>query len=260
MGKRLSVAEKPSVGKDKKKEYQKLIEDVRSSYKSDPPDFNSKGVCLQWCDDCKEINLWTYWQGQGNLNPKILLVGQDWGCPTDEQGRKLIENIRVMKAGKDVCYAGIDLSRTDSNLKDLFETIDYQDIIHKQYSDLFFTNLALGYRSKGTSGNLKKSWLKHDYDFFRRLVGILEPETIICLGRATLLGVLQALQIKDRPRIKSYNAFIESEDNPVLYRHNEKQIRIFGFAHCGAMGTLNRNSRKGTDLLKQKEDWKKILR
>ena len=55
----------------KEAKYTKLIEKVKNSYQSNPNG-------LTWCDDCKEINLWTYWQGRGNLNAKILLVGQDW--------------------------------------------------------------------------------------------------------------------------------------------------------------------------------------
>ena len=40
-------------------------------------------------DNCKnhevlasEINLWTFWQGRGHKNVKIMLVGQDWGNPS----------------------------------------------------------------------------------------------------------------------------------------------------------------------------------
>lgn len=29
--------------------------------------------------EMKEPGLWTYWQGRGVRNPKIMIVGQDWG-------------------------------------------------------------------------------------------------------------------------------------------------------------------------------------
>lgn len=236
---------------DKTHQYRQLIEDVRSSYRSSALDYNNKGVCMTWCEDCQEINLWTYWQGRASLNPKILLVGQDWGCPSENED--LVSNIKEIEKNSQTPYVGDEVSVTDRNLSILFDTIGYQDILNNRYEDLFFTNLCLGYRSKGTSGNLKKSWLRRDYGFFKRLVAILCPETIICLGRATFEGVLDALCI-EKPGIKSYNWFIRNEVNPIKYG----DIHIYGFAHCGTMGTLNRNGRKSTSLDKQIEDWKKI--
>lgn len=43
---------------------------------------NSKGkVYMRSFPACKEINLWTYWQGYNAMAPKILVIGQDFGCP-----------------------------------------------------------------------------------------------------------------------------------------------------------------------------------
>lgn len=63
--------------------YQQLILCVQSAY----PVYQDSVVYdknqLVWCDACKkEINLWSYWQG--SLDAKIMLVGQDWGCPFDK--------------------------------------------------------------------------------------------------------------------------------------------------------------------------------
>ena len=38
----------------------------------------------------------------------------------------------------------------------------------------------------------------------------------------------------------------------------ERYSYVFALAHCGAMGTLNRNSKISTDLEKQLADWRKI--
>lgn len=241
---------------DKKDEYDKLIMDVKASYQKFPEDKNSDGVYMIWCDDCQEINLWTYWQGQGCFDPKIMLVGQDWGCANDPQS---ISNIKAMNRGEEGGYFSGKVFDTDINLNRLFESIGYHDIINNRYQDLFFTNLSLGYRSKGTSGNLKDTWLKHDYEFFARLVSILEPEIIICLGKATFEGTLDALGVEDKPKIKTYNDFIVSGLNPVTIEIGNNEVKIYGFAHCGAMGTLNRNNKKDRSLDKQIEDWKRIL-
>ena len=241
---------------NKEVEYRKLVKDVEEAYWVRTRDMNAKGVYLKRCEECEEINLWTYWQGRGNYDPKYLLVGQDWGCVSDENGKLLVENIQAMKREEDIAYAGAAISKTDRNLVELFDHLGYPDIDSIRYEDLFFTNLCLGYRSEGISGNLKKNWLRQDYPFFRRLVQILEPQSIICLGRDTFVGVLEALGHK-KPKIKRYNDFIESDSNPVRAQINGAEVRIFGFAHCGVMGTLNRNNKQGTDLEKQKQDWEK---
>ena len=64
-------------------------------------------------------------------------------------------------------------------------------------------------------------------------------------------------------RFKGYNAFLTGKDNPVAVTLScGKQVYVFAQAHCGAMGTLNRNRPKdpsgaiGLEL--QKKDWSKM--
>ena len=119
----------------KQSAYQALIEQVRNYYRS-----QSDG--LRWCEDCQEINLWTYWQGRGNLDAKILLVGQDWGCPWDPAALSCIANIRKMNAGEQVPYMLGNESITDQNLIRLFGEIGYKirdSAVGNE--DLFFTNV-----------------------------------------------------------------------------------------------------------------------
>ena len=52
--------------------YEELVKKVNE--KSNHVDFEPKsGMQLQ------EVNAWTYWQGVGVRNPKVMIVGQDWG-------------------------------------------------------------------------------------------------------------------------------------------------------------------------------------
>ena len=243
---------------DKKKEYERLVGDVKASYTNLKPDLNNKKIYMVWCDDCEEINLWTYWQGRGTLSQRILLVGQDWGSIKGAEEDNFARNIIEINKGITGTYISDSDSVTDNNLNKLFESIGYHDVMHIRYQDLFFTNLSLGYRSEGTSGNLKMSWLRKDYDFFERLVAILQPEIIICLGRATFKGVLTALKIKDKPKINRYNDFICSKSNPAHITCYGKDVSIFGVAHCGTMGTLNRNDKSSISLERQIKDWSKI--
>ena len=241
----------------KQKRYDCLIEKVKTSYPSRDPYDNGKELRLYWCEDCEEINLWTYWQGRGNLDAKIMLVGQDWGCPWDVEYLPTLEQVRKANKKQEYDYLNNNPSPTDNNLARLFSELGYD--IGKQCPELFFTNFILGYRAKGFSGGYKNSWAEHDKVYFKELANIIEPNVILCLGRSTFEGVLSAFDTNPPIRIKSFNTFIESPNNPVpVTLENGKTAYVFALSHCGAMGTLNRNGKKSADLDKQLEDWRKI--
>ena len=243
---------------EKQMKYQDLIARVKGSYPPRDPADDGKELRLYWCEDCEEINLWTYWQGRGNLDAKVMLVGQDWGCPWDESAEHTMKQITLANKGEHYRYLENNPSITDKRLIRLFQEIGYEDIT-KPCPNLFFTNFILGYRNKGLSGGYQQSWADHDKDYFRELADIIEPQVILCLGRSAFEGVLSAFHIQLSSRIKDFNGFIESPDNPVAVPlENGNTAYVFALAHCGAMGTLNRNGKKSTDLNKQLEDWRKI--
>lgn len=138
----------------KQRKYRNLIERVKTSYPARNPSDDGKELRLYWCDDCKEINLWTYWQGGGNLDAKIMLIGQDWGCPWDDGSQPTMDEVRKANEGRAYDYLHNNPSPTDANLTRLFSELGYD--ITQPCSDLFFTNFVLGYRDKGTSGGYKK--------------------------------------------------------------------------------------------------------
>lgn len=237
----------------KKLAYQKLIEQVREDYRSQPGG-------LKWCEDCVEINLWTYWQG--NLDARILLVGQDWGCPWDAGSFAVMSNICKMNAGESIPYMLGNENPTDQNLIALFREIGY-DLNSPTTSnqDLFFTNFVLGYRPKGSSGGFQKSWAKHDAPHFAALAAIIQPENILCLGRDTFESVLMAFGQPLPAPIRSYNRWIESDQNPVtISLPAQRPMRGFALAHCGKLGTMNRNrgQENKLSLQRQIDDWHKI--
>ena len=252
----------------KQDRYKQLIADARQSYLTRLTEQSSGLVKLLWCEDCKlEINLWSYWQN--SLDAKIMLVGQDWGCPCDEASKPTMQKIRRVNAGTgEPFFPDFDVTSlwtTDRNLAKLFKILDY-DICKKQ-PDLFFTNYVLGYREHGTSGPFRSKWLRDDTPYFKRLAEIVEPKIIICLGKNTYEGVIYALTGR-MPRIKGFNRFLDSGENyqdvPLGSGHT---VRVYAVAHCGTIGTMNRNRGKkkqdGTrlsslDLSMQEQDWTNI--
>lgn len=245
----------------KRERYYKLVDDVRNDYLSRPISPNSKGIYLFWPEECLEINMWTYWQGKGCYDAKILLVGQDWGSPVNSAS--VLQNIRDINNDLRSDYEFDQNSPTDMNLCQLFSVLGYD--ITEKCEDLFFTNYILGYRSKGLSGNARKSWFTDDAPYFTRLVNILEPGIIICLGKNTFENVLASCTGK-KQHVGSYNAFIESIQNPVaLSLQSGKTVVVFAVAHCGTIGTMNRNRGGNAKHIKpnhrldlQIKDWKKI--
>ena len=125
-------------------QYRQLIADVRTAYQSGQRE-------LKWCDECQEVNLWNYWQGHGHLDARIMLVGQDWGCPWDAGAAAVMRNIQAMNCGQSVSYMCENENPTDRNLIELFHSIGF-DILTDD-SRLFFTNFVMGYRVKEKLGN-----------------------------------------------------------------------------------------------------------
>lgn len=251
----------------KSEQYVQLISDVAQKYKD--PEIITKGkeAGFVWFDPCKEINLWTYWQGWGYKDKTpdidIMLVGQDWDNPFHEPSKEVTANIASMNAGKDIRYLdNIKVtSATDMNLARLFKELGSYDIINKRYNNLFFTNFFLGYKT--TEKKVNMSIMKEDAPEFKRLCHIIEPNVIICLGRLAYSAAVFSFTGKT-PAFTSFNDFLDAGNNFLEIKLNSKTVRIYAVSHCGNLGVNNRN--KGIDikaekmdrLQKQIDDWKRI--
>lgn len=247
----------------RQKRYEDLCHRVQIDYEA--RDRNLKGLKMRGCKECKEINLWTYWQGRGNMHPKLLLVGQDWWNLEDKYAKDILKNVKAINSGATYnCNEGMNPScKTDENLIELFASLNcgYDDIFHKSYDDLFFTNICLGYRSKGASGGLKAEFINRDIGYFMDLVSILEPKVIICLGKETFKGVMRSFGISCNLDKVSYNNFISQNNPQSIVLENGSIVQVFAMAHCGAIGTMNRNrgALVGKDkLILQKKDWSAV--
>lgn len=243
----------------KEQRYRQLIGQVKKKYpvldEAQPPEKKA----LYWFRECDEINLWTYWQGRGQLDADIMLVGQDWGNPWEDSCKSFCKKLSQPDSGRIRNYMEGNNNPTDKNLVTLFKVLGFD--IEKPCDRLFFTNFVLGYRNYKISGGYRRQWTEDNRDFFRQLAEIIEPEVVLCLGRTTFQAVMQALEPQKKLRIGRYNTFLTSAENPRTVRLSTgKTLRVYALAHCGAIGTMNRN--RGTagaaGLTLQIEDWKRI--
>lgn len=259
----------------RKTEYDKLCREVHAAYREleKENEANSNGkTYMRAFPACKEINLWTYWQGYNAMAPKILVIGQDFGCPFGSAFGNEADYLKVIdKTQQDGGLYYFDIfgdkkkSATDVNLAVLFRSLrlGYDNIFEQRYDDIFFTNICLGYRSNGNSGGFNNSWITNiERDAYPRLLNILKPKVIICLGQHTYDYFLNVMGTEDTRNRSNFNQFIDANGKKPFKVNG---IPVFAVAHCGAMGTLNRNRAKNREnekvtasLDNQIEDWSYI--
>lgn len=246
------------------KEYRQLVEDVKKCPKLDDCNSSKAKRCvkLEKCPDCDEINLWSYWQGGiDHLDAEILLVGQDWGDYDNEKVIQLMNDIRSYNSGhiKAVDYLKDSDNPTDMNLCELFESIG--EPVGKEYinnTNVFFTNFVLCYREgkSGISGGFRQKWAANCTPFFNRLVQIIQPKIIICLGKAVFTNVIKSAgaKIQKTPYIDTI------KNGGVSVKIGEHKCTVFPVAHCGVLGTNNRNRNQSfiDKLDLQIQDWARI--
>jgi len=277
------------MNQEKSAAYKKLVKDmwkIYPKYGKDPAQSDKVKLWAPYIDGeniCQEINLYTYWQGLGyaEKTPRIkyLLVAQDFGNIFVKDSQKKIskqqiingaeegmEKFKKMDADKTILSCDSNnppAAITDKNLIELFKILGY-DILNNRYSDLFFTNFCLGYITYGKI-SYDYYWLEKDSLMFKRLCDILEPENILCLGKLTSECAYEALSGKDTWKkiyggFTSYNDFIENHVE-LTVNCGKSTARFFPLAHCGGMGTANRNRnlpKQNNLLYYQKQDWAKI--
>ncbi|WP_026659241.1 hypothetical protein [Butyrivibrio sp. AC2005] len=271
---------------DKEKCYKKIIADAESFYKSENPmrkniKVGEKTFDMLWCPGLKnEINLWSYWQGKGNLDTaKILVVGKDYGGYGAESELNKLATACIDSDDSDK----FDISRkyieeiyknkneTDNNLIKLFNALSDecgQDLrADKPNDNLFFTNLCLGYRSiPDLTGGVLSALFAHDVAYLKVLLQLLQPKVMILLGQDVGISVIEGLVDLADPRnsaikhiysgIKSsLNRALDRSENHIQLQMDGNLIDTFVVSHPGYFGsTVNR---KG-GYEKVEEDWRKI--
>lgn len=242
--------------------YNKLVTDIQACPKlSDCNNSKSpKAIQLEKCPFCNEVNLWSYWQGGiNNLDADILLVGQDWGNFDDKNYNEIIRSITASEDDSNsTTHYPYEKNPTDKNLCRLFDVLGDSFNI-KEYNNpkVFFSNFVLCYRKNTRiSGGFRQRWARNCSEYFLRLVSIIQPKVIICLGRSVFDAVIKAFG--EKPPKGDYNSTISNDARTLSL--NGTSYTVFPMAHCGVFGTNNRKDPKTgcSGMEQQMKDWKRI--
>lgn len=240
------------ISSEKIEGYNKLVDKVRYYDKE-----KLKKISLVASPESEEINYWAYWEGgRTHLDADILLVGQDWG--SIDYSEPIAERIKHQSLDQKVfCYMDGNNNKTNRNICELMKSI-YPDMdLEKDkntYTKLFFANFVPWYRCPGEkiSGGYKKEWYEPSTEIFKDLVDIINPKTIMCLGKRIYENVCSSL---DEPKVRhkgKYSDFVAQGNGTVKCKNG--YTHIVPLVHPGTFGTKSR------PIDFQKKDWERVKR
>lgn len=213
------------------------------------------------CIDNIYVNRWNMWQG--NLDADIMVIGLDFGkIPIENINQPEIHHWWKEKQQSDSEKLSEWKSPTDKNLYRIFKKVFGNDFVLTQRCDkLYFTNVACCYRQKGTSGTVNNAWYAFcARKYLGRLIQIIAPELIICLGLQTFeaLGCCEGSKLictdDEKPKGKMTLKALLSADAPSHFelQIGDRKIKTAIAFHPGS--NRNRNRKKKEEYA----DWERI--
>ena len=186
------------------------------------------------CLDSDHIGPWSRWQG--NLDAKLLIVGQDWS------------NIDYFEKNH-----GFDAENNGSNntLRKLLTSIgidiDPPSLTNPGQHKVFLTNAILCLKAGDMGAPVRESWLKQcGSHFLKPTIEIVHPLAVISLGKHACESIFREYHL---PKM----IFREAVDQPegFLLSHS---MRFFPMYHCSRQ-VLNTHRKCGQQLA----DWQRVI-
>jgi uracil-DNA glycosylase len=187
--------------------------------------------CAEFEFDPEVVSHWEQWLG--HRNPKLLVVGQDFG------------NVGyfVRNRGHDDPH-----NSTNENLYRLLREAGLP-VKHPKERDteapVFLTNSILCIKEGAMNGAILASWMSNCTErHLRPLIGFLKPPVVVGMGNAGWRAVRQVFGLSSAPRLISHAAgscWIADD-----------RTGVFAVGHCGPLGIINR------PWPQQLADWRRI--
>ena len=187
--------------------------------------------CGEFEFDPDVVSHWEQWLG--HRNPKILVVGQDFGNVAyfirhrgrDEPHNKTNDNLQKLLAA-----AGISVGNPPDPDPE---------------APVFMTNSILCVKEGKMTGSILSSWIRSCTErHLLPLLRYLKPPVVVGMGNGGWRAVRQAFALHHAPRRISHAAgdgWIAADET-----------RIFAVGHCGPLGIINRT------WSQQLADWRRI--
>jgi uracil-DNA glycosylase len=195
-------------------------------------ELSNPGEARLACFDSDHIGPWS--QLHGDLNAKLMIVGQDWGDVDyylKFKGRDDLKNPTMRNLETILNHVGLKLSITS-----------YSDDNH----GLFLTNAILCLKKGGLQAKLNRQWIYNcSRVFLRQQIEIVRPLAVVGLGAVAFQSILSTFE---KPKVKLADAITDAKGIEIL-----DGVRLFAAYHCGA-GCINRNR----GLQQQCSDWVRI--
>ena len=192
-------------------------------------------VCAEGAFDSNHLGPWSRWQG--NLDAKLLVVGQDWGDvdyfidhrgfddpqnPTNRHLKELLESIGVAVPA---------LSHTDT------------------VGEIFLTNAILCLKKGGLAAPVRTEWFGNcGRRYLQPLIDLVSPQIVITLGLRALNSVLSLYGMAKPKRLRDA---VENGDSIGL----PGGILLFPMYHCGQLVWIGQRPRD-----QQLQDWARVKR
>ncbi|MBA2876243.1 uracil-DNA glycosylase family protein [Thermaerobacillus caldiproteolyticus] len=217
----------PSKKTNKKESYQLLVKERKLCSACNGVANPSKIMNGVFDNEDQCIGPWS--KLKGDLNAKVMVIGQDWGNEEyyiHQQGKPNPDNF------------------TNKRLKDLLEIAGFDF----DTTPMFFTNAILCMKkTKGLGGSVKTSWFRNCFDFLVKQIKIVNPDVLITLGSKPF-EALKPLYTNGCPSFKD----AVNQREPIFLDMNGSIIKHFPVYHCGKNGFRNRSKQD------QINDWKRI--
>jgi uracil-DNA glycosylase len=187
--------------------------------------------CAEFEFDPPVVSHWEQWLG--HRNPKLLVVGQDFGNVgyfVRNRGRDEPHNPTNENLHKLLAAAGIDAKRPSQ-----------QDLAAR----VFLTNSILCIKEGMMSGPILASWVDNCTErHLLPLVRYLKPPVVVGMGSAGWRAVRRVFALTDAPRLISRAAGYDWLATDAT--------QVFAVGHCGPLGIINR------PWPQQLADWRRI--
>jgi uracil-DNA glycosylase family 4 len=182
--------------------------------------------------DSKQIGPWSRWQG--NLNSKILIVGQDWGGISFFENNMGLEPLR---------------NKTNDTLVQLLNSIGITVKLpngRDTIGEVFLTNAILCLKDGNLQAPVQSQWFTTcGKRFLRPLIDLMCPKILIALGEMAYSAICNIYNIHKLP----FKVSVEADKGSYL----PGGTNLFPRYHCGAR-ILNTHR----PLKKQLTDWGKL--